>query len=309
MTESTTAAYRPIGAVVALLQRAYPDVSHSSLRFLEREGLVRSTRTPGGHRVYAEADIERIRRIKAWQAEHLSLDEIRHRLDRLDRLPATADLADEFVRLVLGGDLEGARRTILQFDDVGLSLGRLFDGVLIPALEEVGKRWENGTLRVAQEKEISELSRELIAELSRRHARPAATGPLVVAACVAGEDHELGLRMTCGLLREHGARVHYLGADVAPSFLIEAVQIHEPDAVLLSATLVERLPAIRAAVDAVRSSTPPDHRPAIIVGGPAAAVDCDEVRSRGAVVIQNARPDATHRAILAVLRAGGALDD
>jgi DNA-binding transcriptional MerR regulator len=57
----------PIGRVVADLQGSYPDVTHSSLRFLEREGLVIPTRTPGGHRLYRPQDIERIRQIKAWQ--------------------------------------------------------------------------------------------------------------------------------------------------------------------------------------------------------------------------------------------------
>ena len=70
----------PIGQVVAELQASYPDVSHSSLRFLEREGLITSIRTPGGHRLYYRADVERIRQIKMWQAQRLSLDQIRQRL-------------------------------------------------------------------------------------------------------------------------------------------------------------------------------------------------------------------------------------
>src|SRR5918994_1762396 len=69
-----------IGSVVSELQRSYPDVSHSSLRFLEREGLITAVRTPGGHRLYSPADIERIRQIKTWQAQRLYLDQIRQRL-------------------------------------------------------------------------------------------------------------------------------------------------------------------------------------------------------------------------------------
>src|ERR687889_2193402 len=87
-----------IGSVVAELQRSYPDVSHSSLRFLEREGLITSIRTRGGHRLYSPADVERIRQIKTWQAQRLSLEEIRQRLVDLDRLPAPAVLAESFLR-------------------------------------------------------------------------------------------------------------------------------------------------------------------------------------------------------------------
>src|SRR5687768_4510149 len=80
----------PIGVVVDALHGEYPDVSHSSLRFLEREGLLRSTRTPGGHRLYSRADIDRVRRIKVWQAQRLSLSDIRERLEQLDHLPDPA---------------------------------------------------------------------------------------------------------------------------------------------------------------------------------------------------------------------------
>src|SRR5688572_27381694 len=110
----------PIGEVVAELQASYPDVTHSSLRFLEREGLIVPTRTAGGHRLFARHDVERIRQIKTWQTQRLSLDQIRQRLAELDRLPAPAALAESFLRQALGGDLAAAYQTIITADDVGL---------------------------------------------------------------------------------------------------------------------------------------------------------------------------------------------
>src|SRR5688500_10464102 len=83
----------PIGQVVAELRASYPDVSDSSLRFLEREGVSAPTRTAGGHRLFAQHDVERIRQIKPWQTQRLSLDESRPRLVDLDRLPAPPALA------------------------------------------------------------------------------------------------------------------------------------------------------------------------------------------------------------------------
>src|SRR5918998_164213 len=87
----------PIGAVVAELRRRYPDVTHSSLRFLEREGFIDPIRTPGGHRLYTSADIDRIMQIKAWQAERLSLAEVRRRLAVEAALGAPATLAQRFL--------------------------------------------------------------------------------------------------------------------------------------------------------------------------------------------------------------------
>jgi DNA-binding transcriptional MerR regulator/methylmalonyl-CoA mutase cobalamin-binding subunit len=260
-----------IGAVVAELTRVYPDVSHSSLRFLEREGLIATTRTPGGHRLYTRDDVDRILQIKRWQGERLSLDEIRRRLASLDALPSTAALSTTFLEQALASDLAAARRTVLAADEVGMPLARLFGEVLQPALFEVGRRWGEGALLVSQEKEISELAREVIVELSLRHAPVTPGGPVVVAACVEGERHELGLRMIAGLLRAEGSLVHFLGADVAPRFLLEAVRLHRPAAVLLSAKLEPNLPAIRDAIAVLRGGLAADELPLILVGGQVAA--------------------------------------
>jgi methanogenic corrinoid protein MtbC1 len=291
-----------IGNVVTELQRSYPDVSHSSLRFLEREGLITSIRTPGGHRLYSRADVERIRQIKTWQAQRLSLDQIRHRLAELERLPAPDALAESFLRQALGGDLAAAYQTIIAADDVGLPLARLFGEVLQPALTELGQRWEHGELLVAQEKEVSELARDLIADLSLRHARTSTDGESLVAACVEGERHELGLRMVCGLFRAEGWVVHYLGADVAPRFLLEAVQLHRPAVILLSAKLAQNLPAVKDAVDVLTAGLAPKHPPPVVVGGRVAIEHSEAIRTLGAIPVIEEHPAAALTVVAALLQ-------
>jgi methanogenic corrinoid protein MtbC1 len=290
-----------IGAVVAAMQRAYPDVTHSSLRFLEREGLIAAVRTPGGHRLYSPATIERIMQIKAWQAQRLSLEEIRQRLAALDRLPSPATLAETFLQQALGGDLAAAYQTIIAADDVGMPLVQIFGEVLQPALTEVGRRWAEGTLLVAQEKEISELAREIIAELSLRHARADPQRPALVAACVEGEHHELGLRMVCGLFRAEGWAVHYLGADVAPRFLLEAVQLHRPAVILLSAKLSPNLPAVKAALDVLRAGLSPDPPPPVVVGGQVAVEHAQTLRGWGVIPVTDEHPTAALAAVAPLL--------
>jgi DNA-binding transcriptional MerR regulator/methylmalonyl-CoA mutase cobalamin-binding subunit len=244
----------PIGAVVELLRPDYPDISHSSLRFLEREGLIAPTRTPGGHRLFTSADLERVRQIKAWQSQRLSLEEIRQRLVERDATGSPAEMAAQFLELALAGDVQQAQRVVLTASDLGLSLEQLYMSVLSPALWELGKRWERGDVSVAQEKEVSHVARDLIAELGMRESTVldgAEEG--VVTACVAGERHELGLLMVSGLLRKRGVSVHLLGADVATAFLVDAVRHRRPRFVLLSATRDEFLPAILAAANALRA--------------------------------------------------------
>ena len=67
----------------------------STLRYYEREGLIISTRSPGGQRQYRREVLRRLTFIVAAQRVGLSLDEVRSALDRLPegRTPTKADWA------------------------------------------------------------------------------------------------------------------------------------------------------------------------------------------------------------------------
>jgi len=72
--------YYTISQVTEALSPEFPDLTVSSLRFLEKEGLVVPERTAGGHRRYTQADIERVRFIKEMQRRFFPLSLIRKML-------------------------------------------------------------------------------------------------------------------------------------------------------------------------------------------------------------------------------------
>ena len=49
-----------IGQTVKLIQKEYPSVTISRLRFLEKEGLINPSRSKGGTRDYSHKDFNRI---------------------------------------------------------------------------------------------------------------------------------------------------------------------------------------------------------------------------------------------------------
>lgn len=150
--------YMTIGETVALLQKEFPDLTSSSLRFLEKEGLLHPQRTPGGHRLYNDDDIARIRLIKHLQSErHYPLEVIRHMLAKLeharDQEAEIAFLESLYRPLSYDPDFEPISR--IQLAEVtGLSLAaiaRLEEiGLLFPYTNGNGLRYDEDDLKMAE---------------------------------------------------------------------------------------------------------------------------------------------------------------
>ena len=80
------AGYLTIGKVVKRLQQRYPDLSVSKVRYLEDEGLITPSRTPGGYRLYSQHDVNRLETILHLQkTRFLPLQVIKEELERGER--------------------------------------------------------------------------------------------------------------------------------------------------------------------------------------------------------------------------------
>lgn len=146
-----------IGEVVRLLSPDC-DVSESSLRFWEKMGLIRSSRTPGGHRVYTEGDLARIRIIKQLQTQrYMPLEEIRKLCQSgmsTEELAAIAAFKESFFRpLRFDPAFEPlsredlAARTGLRPETLD-ALERA--GALRAYAHEAGPRYDEDALRIAE---------------------------------------------------------------------------------------------------------------------------------------------------------------
>lgn len=77
------AGYLTIGKVVKRLQERYPDLSVSKVRYLEDEGLLNPSRTPGGYRLYSQNDVKRLETILYLQKNRfMPLSVIKEELER-----------------------------------------------------------------------------------------------------------------------------------------------------------------------------------------------------------------------------------
>ena len=209
-----------------------------SLRAWERRyGLLAPSRTQGGFRLYGEDDVARVLAMRANLDRGFSAAEAA-RLALADAVgessPAPVRSAGELEAALDRFD-ESAAQAALDQLFATLTLDVLLRDVLLPYLHELGERWERGDVSVAQEHFASNLVRGRLMALARSWDRGA--GPRALIACAEGELHDLPLLSFGLVLRGHGWRISYLGADTPVPSIVDAATTLAPEAVVVSGTV------------------------------------------------------------------------
>jgi len=213
-------------------------VSPELLRAWElRYGLLEPSRTVGRFRLYSEADIALVHRMRANLDAGLSASEaarvalaVRSQVDS----PGLREAADDLARSLESYDDVGAQAA-LDMLLAGFSLDAVVREVLVPYLHAVGERWQRGELSVGQEHFISNLIRGRLLALSRGWDR--GVGPRAVLASAEGDQHDLPVLLFGVLLRTHGWRITFLGANTPVASLTETVRAVSPDVVVITGTV------------------------------------------------------------------------
>ena len=163
-------------------------------------------------------------------------------------------LAATYLVAILEGDRRKAIRLILKAADEGQSVPDLYLRVLQPAQEELGRMWLLGEINVAEEHFATTTTRLVMAQLHAREVCGPSNGKTLVAAAVAGNQHDLGIQVVADLFEMDGWRVIQLGSNVPVDDLAQAVEFYDADLVALSVSLATQLPALEETIAAVRES-------------------------------------------------------
>ncbi|HJA02613.1 MAG TPA: homocysteine S-methyltransferase family protein [Candidatus Gallimonas gallistercoris] len=128
------------------------------------------------------------------------------------------------------------------------------NGILIPALEEVGRLYDRGTLYLPQLIAAAEAAKEAFAVLGEKFERKGAGRGKVVLATVKGDVHDIGKNICKVVLESYGFEVTDLGKDVPIECVVQAVQREQPLCVGLSALMTTTVPNMRSTIEALRAA-------------------------------------------------------
>ncbi|MEZ5591542.1 MAG: MerR family transcriptional regulator [Gammaproteobacteria bacterium] len=217
-------------------------VNPVTLRAWERRyNLLRPTRTAKGHRLYSMADVELIRQVLTLLEGGMSIGQVQTVLQRAadeppprrldtsmdtDTVPNTAE-ADVHSQPVQFDLWQRYQQRLLQaihdFDDAALH--NLYNEILalypidlvttrliVPLLHELGWRWQRGNQTgVAEEHFFSMFLRNKLGARLHHYSRHQ-TGPCLLAACLPGEQHDIGLLLFAMVALDWNYRIILLGA-------------------------------------------------------------------------------------------------
>ncbi len=226
-------------------------------------------RSGGGYRIYSDADVGVLRRLKALVDAGHPIGEAVRIAKQVDAplVSAQAPLRErvmEALRFFDRSALDRMGPELAQF-----AFSKAIDEVYMPVLSQVGDEWAAGTMSVAQEHFASNwCGEQMLAIFHALGAGPEA-GPSVVCAMAPGDEHHLGLLAVAIKLALDGWRVTWLGANLPIDELVLATRVAKPRLVCLS-VVVRHTPAqVLSYAGHLRRAVPPGT--VVAVGGPLAA--------------------------------------
>lgn len=185
----------------------------------------------------------------------------------------------ELEHAVLHGAAERITPVLKNLLETGAVPGELVDKVLIPALTEVGNRFERKEYYLPQLMKSADAMRQAMNILEPYLSQESkVSGPVFILATVEGDIHDIGKNIFALLLRNHGFKVIDLGKDVPAKRIVETAITEKADIIGLSALMTTTMPKMKETAELARSR---GFEGPIFVGG--AAVDENFAASIGAV--------------------------
>lgn len=281
----------------------------ATLRAWERRyGVPEPRRTESSYRVYSDADIEIIRRVRELCDQGMAPSEAAKLVlaDLEQRSAPPANSGDPFssaataiVRAVEAFDPQQVEGAVRHAMALGTATS-VFDRVLRPAMAEIGQRWHDGTLSIGQEHMATAIVESAASSMLRLIQHEDAERTAVIA-CFADDTHSLPLYGFALHLAAWGYRVVRLGTRTPPHAIRQAVEEIDPTIVGLSVTVTPPPHRARELVEeyaAACGDTP------WVVGGAAAPELSELIEQHDGTVIEGYEPRAIRRTVDALATKG-----
>ena len=143
----------------------------------------------------------------------------------------------------------------------------IIDGILVPALNEVGKGFEENTIflpSLLMSAETAGVSFEIIKEHIGNSGEKTEEKGKILIATVEGDIHDIGKNIVKVLLENYGFSVIDMGKDITPEAIVEKAEKENIKLVGLSALMTTTVPSMEKTISLLKEKNP---QIAVMVGG------------------------------------------
>ncbi len=183
---------------------------------------------------------------------------------------------------VVSGDAKTTRDLTQQSLADGIDPLKLVNEYMVPAMDEVGRRFESNEYFVPEllisaraMKAALELIRPLLTARGDKHVGRVAIGT------VKGDLHDIGKNLVASLLEGGGFEVIDLGVNVSPEKFIASVKEKNANIIAMSALLTTTMPAMKTTIDALKQAGVRDQVKVLIGGAPITQKYAEEIGADG----------------------------
>lgn len=147
------------------------------------------------------------------------------------------DLAKMYLNALLRVQRDAASRMIIKAVEEDTDIKDIYIHVFEASLHEIGRLWQTNQITVAQEHFCTAATQMIMSQLYPYIFRSKKIGRRLVAACAAGEMHEIGVRMVADFFEMEGWDTYYLGANTPTESILDTIKELKPDVIALSASI------------------------------------------------------------------------
>jgi len=183
---------------------------------------------------------------------------------------------------VVTGDAKTSRALTEQALAEGVDPLKLVNESLVPAMDEVGRRYESNEYFVP-ELLISARAMKAALELIRPLLTARGDKPIgrVAIGTVRGDLHDIGKNLVASLLEGGGFEVIDLGVNVSPARFIASIKEKDATIVAMSALLTTTMPAMKTTIEALKQAGVRDKVKVLIGGAPITQKYAEEIGADG----------------------------
>lgn len=189
---------------------------------------------------------------------------------------------DEIKSSVVSGRMEETVAGIHAAISSGIPPGDIILMGLIDAMTVVGEQFKNNEIYVPEmliAARAMKAGLQILKPLMVGH--EAKSLAAVVIGTVKGDLHDIGKNLVGIMMEGAGCKVIDLGVDIAPEKFVEAITIHNPEFLAMSALLTTTMPVMRETIAALEQSGKRGLVKVLIGGAPISQRFADEIGADG----------------------------